>query len=152
MPKIDIDQVPVDATTFYPEPFRQVVAGRERRRLGEAAGLAQFGVNLTRLKPDAASALRHWHQSEDEFVYVLEGELVLRENAGETLLKAGEAAAFKAGMADGHCLINQTTRDAVYLEIGTRLAREHVEYPDVDLMLDRDEHGAHYRHKSGETY
>src|SRR5580693_2426198 len=115
MPKIDIANVQVDASTNYPEPYRSAVAGRARRRLGNAAGLDQFGVNLTRLAPGAQSAQRHWHAAEDEFVYVIEGELVLCEDAGETILAAGEAAGFKAGAANGHCLINRSNRDAVYL-------------------------------------
>ena len=89
MPKIDIANLPVDSRTNYPEPFNRVVIGRSRKRLGNAAGLDQFGVNLTTLKPGAASALRHWHEKEDELVYILEGEVVLIEDGGETVLKAG---------------------------------------------------------------
>ncbi len=126
--------------------------GRSRKRLGNAAGLTQFGVNLTTLKPGAASAQRHWHAAEDEFVYMLSGEVVLCEDGGEVLLGAGDAAGFKAGVADGHCLINRSDRDAVYLEIGTRAARERAEYPDIDLRMERDENGARYLHKSGEPY
>src|SRR5579862_2469734 len=96
MPKIDIDKLPIDTRTGYPPPFDRVVIGRERKRLGNAAALDQFGVNLTTLKPGAASALRHWHEKEDELIYVLEGEVVLIEDGGETLLKAGDAAGFKA--------------------------------------------------------
>ena len=96
MPKIDIANCRVDTRTDYPAPFDRVVVGRERKRLGNAAGLDQFGVNLTTLKPGAASALRHWHEHEDEFVYMLEGEVVLIEDDGETVLKPGDAAGFKA--------------------------------------------------------
>jgi uncharacterized cupin superfamily protein len=152
MPKIDIASLKVEISTGYPEPYRAVVAGRSRRRLGDAAGLDQFGVNLTRLAPGAQSAQRHWHAAEDELVYVLEGELVLHENDGETILSAGEAAAFKAGVANGHCLINRSAQDAVYLEIGTRSPREAVEYPDIDLRARKDESGLKYLHKSGEPY
>src|SRR5579862_180245 len=133
MPKIDIASLPVDTRTGYPPPLDRVVQGRERKRLGNAAGLDQFGVNLTRLKPGAASALRHWHENEDEFVYVLEGELVLIEDEGETMLRPGDAAGFKAGLANGHHLVNKTQRDAIYLEIGTRAPTERAHYPDVDL-------------------
>ena len=132
MPKIDIAKLPVDSRTNYPEPFNRVVEGRSRKRLGNAAGLDQFGVNLTTLKPGAASALRHWHQKEDELVYVLEGEVVLIEDDGETVLKAGDAAGFKANVPNGHHLVNKSGRDAVYLEIGTRSQHERAEYPDVD--------------------
>jgi uncharacterized cupin superfamily protein len=152
MPKIDIPNLKLETGSGYPEPFRAVVAGRSRRRLGDAVGLDQFGVNLTRLAPGAQSAQRHWHAAEDEFVYVLEGELVLHENDGETILKAGEAAGFKAGVANGHCLINRSAADAVYLEIGTRSPREAAEYPDIDLSVRKDESGVRYLHKSGEPY
>src|SRR5580693_8923999 len=107
MPKIDIAKIPLDTRTGYPKPYDPVVVGRERKRLGNAVGLDQFGVNLTTLKPGAASALRHWHEQEDEFVYVLEGELTLIEDEGETVLKAGDAAGFKANSGNGHCLVNK---------------------------------------------
>jgi uncharacterized cupin superfamily protein len=152
MPKIDIARLPIDTTTFYPQQFRKVVDGRERQRLGNAAGLTQFGVNLTRLRPGAASALRHWHENEDEFVYVIDGEVVLIENSGETILRPGDAAGFKAGVENGHCLINRTQRDAVYLEIGTRAAKERAHYSDVDCMVERDDKGFVYRRRSGEPY
>jgi len=152
MPKIDIDDLRADSNTGYPEPFRQIVLGRIRKRLGNAAGLTQFGVNLTTLKPGAASAQRHWHLAEDEFIYVLAGEVVLCEDGGELLMRAGDAAGFKAGVANGHCLINRSDRDAVYLEVGTRAACERAEYPDIDLRMERDEKGARYLHKSGEPY
>ncbi len=152
MPKIDIAGLKTDSVTGYPDPFRQAVAGRSRKRLGNAAGLDQFGVNLTTLKPGAASAQRHWHSAEDELVYVLSGEVVLCEDGGETLLRAGDAAGFKAGVADGHCLINRGTVDAVYLEIGTRAARESVDYPDIDMRAERDDKGMRYLHKSGAPY
>src|SRR5262249_14951351 len=115
-------------------------------------GLTQFGVNLTRLKPGAASALRHWHHYEDEFVYMVEGELVLIENDGEIVLRPGDAAGFKAGVENGHCLVNRTSRDAFYLEVGTRAPSERVDYPDVDCVLVRDGTNMVYRHRSGEAY
>src|SRR5215469_1687874 len=124
MPKIDIDNLKTDSLTGYPEPFRQIVLGRVRKRLGNAVGLDQFGVNLTTLRPGAASAQRHWHAAEDELVYVLSGEIVLCEDSGETVLRAGDAAGFKAGVANGHCLINRSAVDAVFLEIGTRAVPE----------------------------
>jgi uncharacterized cupin superfamily protein len=152
MPKIDIESLKTDSITGYPEPFRQIVLGRVRKRLGNAAGLTQFGVNLTTLKPGAASAQRHWHAAEDEFVYVLAGEVVLCEDDGEVLMRPGDAAGFKAGVANGHCLVNRSDRDAVYLEVGTRATRERADYPDIDLRLERDEKGTRYLHKSGEPY
>ena len=152
MPKIDIEGLKTDSRTGYPEPYRQIVLGRVRKRLGNAAGLDQFGVNLTTLKPGAASAQRHWHAAEDEFVYVVAGELVLCEDGGEVVLRPGDAAGFKAGVANGHCLVNRSGSDAVYLEIGTRAVRERAEYPDIDMRMERDENGARYLHKSGEPY
>ena len=151
MPKIDVAKVPVRTSTIYPAQFRDVVKGREKQALGNAVGLTQFGVNLTRLKPGAASALRHWHAVEDELIYLLEGELVLIENEGETVLRPGDAAGFNAGIANGHQLINRTGRDAVYLEVGTRAARDHVEYPDVDLVYDKGDE-LRLTRKSGEPY
>jgi len=152
MPKIDISEAKVRTSTVYPAEFQSVVDGREKAALGNLAGLTQFGVNLTRLKPGAASALRHWHENEDEFVYILEGELTLIEDEGETLLKPGEAAGFKAGVPNGHHLVNRSNRDAVYLEIGTRAPRERAHYPDVDLAYAKDETGVRITHKSGEPY
>src|SRR3984893_8642134 len=108
MPKADIARGKGESSTNYPQPYRAAVAGRERKRLGNAVGLDQFGVNLTRLKPGMQSSQRHWHETEDELVYVLEGELVLRENDGETVLKPGDAAGWKAGVANGHCLVNRS--------------------------------------------
>jgi len=127
-----------------------VISGREKQRIGDAVGLTQFGVNVTRIKAGFASALRHWHEREDEFVYMLEGELVLCENDGETVLKAGDAAGFKAGSGVAHCLVNRTERDAIYLEVGTRAESERVHYPDVDFMMERDPSGRRYFRKSGE--
>jgi uncharacterized cupin superfamily protein len=152
MPKIDVGNVKVESSTGYPEPYRQAVQGRLRQRLGNVVGLDQFGVNLTRLKPGAQSSQRHWHESEDEFVYVLEGELVLCEDSGDILLKPGDAAGWKAGVADGHCLVNRSDRDAVFLEIGSRMKRDRGEYPDIDMLFRKDESGVHYLHRSGEPY
>ncbi|MGA2488391.1 MAG: cupin domain-containing protein [Roseiarcus sp.] len=132
MPKIDIAALPIDARTGYPPPHDKAVVGRSRKRLGAAAGLDQFGVNLTTLKPGAASTLRHWHENEDEFVYVLEGELALVEDEGETIM-----------------LVNRSDRDAVYLEIGTRAKRERAHYSDVDLAVVKDEAGLRYSRKDG---
>ena len=152
MPKVDIASIELDTRSGYPEPYRQVTIGRERKRLGNAIGLDQFGVNLSRLKPGAQSSQRHWHANEDEFVYILDGEVVLHEDSGETVLRPGDAAGWKAGVPDGHCLINRSARDVVYLEIGTRAKHERAQYPDVDLRVVRDDNGMRYTHKSGEPY
>ena len=152
MPKIDIGKLASRSSTAYPDQFKPVVAGREKTALGNAAGLTQFGVNLTRLKPGAASALRHWHENEDEFVYVLEGELVLVEDEGETILKAGGCAGFKANVANGHQLVNRTNRDALILEVGTRAPRERAHYPDVDLLYEVDGKNTRILRKDGTPY
>ena len=152
MPKLDIEALPIDIKTPYPPPFDRAVYGRERRRLGNAAGLNQFGVNLTTLHPGAASALRHWHENEDELVYVVQGEAVLIEDGGETVLKPGDAAGFKANTPNGHHLVNRTQGDVVYLEIGTRSKHETASYPDVDLVAVRDDAGMRYTRKNGEPY
>ena len=152
MPRIDIAKLPVDTRTGYPPPYDRVVLGRERKRLGNAVGLDQFGVNLTTLKPGAASALRHWHEMEDELVYILEGEVVLIEDEGETVLKPGDAAGFKASVSNDHHLVNKSSRDAVLLEIGTRAKHERAEYSDIDMQVIRDDNGFRYLHKDGKPY
>ncbi|HKF12618.1 MAG TPA: cupin domain-containing protein [Xanthobacteraceae bacterium] len=152
MPKIDIAKASVRTRSVYPDPWGAVTQGREKTALGDVAGLTQFGVNLTRLKPGAASALRHWHETEDEFVYVLEGEIVLIEDGGTTVLRPGDAAGFKADLSNGHHLVNKSQRDALYLEVGTRAKRERAHYSDVDLVYDRDESGFRFSRRSGEPY
>ena len=152
MPKIDIAAIEARTSTVYPDEFKHVTEGRAKTRLGDAVGLTQFGVNLTRLAPGAASALRHWQELEDEFVFVVEGELVLVEEDGETILRAGDAAGFKAGVPNGHCLSNRGDRDAVIVEVGTRSPDEKVHYPDVDLAVYKDDDGYHFTTKSGEPY
>jgi len=152
MPKIDVDSLPIDTRTGYPPPHDKLVVGRSRKRLGNAAGLDQFGVNLTRLRPGSASSMRHWHESEDEFVYVLEGELVLIEDGGEIVMRPGDAAGFKAGVANGHHLVNRSDRDAVYLEIGSRHATERVQYSDIDLAAAKDAAGLRYTRKDGTPF
>jgi len=152
MPKVDIGKIAIDTATGYPPPFNKVVEGRSRKRLGRAAGLTHFGVNICTLKPGAASSQRHWHENEDEFVYVLEGEVVLREDEGETVLKPGDAAGWKAGVPNGHTLINRANRDAVFIEVGTRAASERAHYSEIDMMVVRDEKGARYTKKNGEPY
>jgi uncharacterized cupin superfamily protein len=155
MPRIDISKLPARwGSIGYPDVYKPVVAGREKIALGDAVGLTQFGVNLTRLKPGAATALRHWHEHEDEFVYILEGEVVLVEDEGETVLKPGECAGFKAGIPNGHNLINRTDRDALMLEVGTRAPRERAHYPDVDLVYEVDDEAGsrNVLHKDGTPY
>jgi uncharacterized cupin superfamily protein len=134
------------------DPYYAACAAREKQALGDAAGLDQFGVNLLRLKPGMQSSQRHWHAQEDEFVYVLEGEVVLCEDSGNTVLRAGDAAGWKAGVANGHCLVNRTDRDALVLEVGTRKKDDRVTYPDIDLVNSKVGGKASFLHRSGEPY
>jgi uncharacterized cupin superfamily protein len=152
MPKIDIKAAPETNSTGYPAPFRGVVKGRFRKALGNAGGLTQFGVNLCRLAPGAATAQRHWHEKEDEFVFVLDGELVLIEDDGETVLRAGDAAAFKAGTRNGHHLVNRSGRDALLLEIGTRDLNDRGEYPDLDMIFVCENGADRFLHRDGTPY
>jgi uncharacterized cupin superfamily protein len=150
MPKIDIAAVPQRVGGGYPAPFNAALEGRIRQRLGNAGGLRDFGVNLMRLPPGRWSAQRHWHSHEDEFVYVLEGELVLVEDEGETPLAAGEAAAFAKGSGNGHHLINRSERTAVYLEVGSRHPDDLTTCSDIDMKsANRD---GRFTHKDGTPY
>ena len=149
--KIAIDQAPGARGSDYPSPFDEPCRDRLRRRLGNAAGLTHLGVNLLALPPGAWSSQRHWHTLEDEFVYVLEGEVVLVTDAGEELLKAGDCAGFPAGVADGHHLQNRSANAATVLEIGThRPADDEAFYPDIDLHALKDDAG--YAHRDGRPY
>lgn len=151
MPKIDPDTAPTRHGTGYPQPYDAPCRERSRRRLGEAAGLTQFGVNRLVLPPGQWSSQRHWHSAEDEFVWVLEGEAVLIDDAGETRLKAGDCAGFKAGDPNGHHLVNRSDRDAVILEVGGRRPEEdRVDYPDIDMTYAGAD--AVFRRRSGEPY
>ncbi len=146
---MDAAAMPGQATTGYPDPFHKEVAGRVYRRLGDEGGLTQFGFNHVTLKPGAWSSQRHWHKLEDEFVYVLEGEPTLVTDEGETVLRAGQAVAFKAGVPDGHHLVNRTDRDAVFLVAGSKMEGEEAYYPDVDLHLPP---GGGFTRKDGAPY
>lgn len=133
--RIDPKTVPAQVGTFYPPPHDGPCRARERRRLGDAAGLTQFGVNLLRLAPGVWSSQRHWHTDQDEFVYVVSGEVVLVTDAGEEILRPGDCAGFRAGDRDGHHLQNRGTADAVLLEIGTRVEGDGGEYSDIDMAF-----------------
>jgi uncharacterized cupin superfamily protein len=149
--RIDMHAAHVATGSDYPAPFDVPCAARARQRLGDAAGLTDFGVNLLRLPPGVWSSQRHWHSSEDEFVYVLEGEVVLVTDAGEEILRSGDCAGFKAGVRDGHHLQNRSLREAVLLEVGSRkVADDEGEYPDIDMRFLKDDAG--YAHKDGTLY
>lgn len=151
MPKIDIDAAPTGHGTAYPDEHAGPCLARRRWRLGDAAGLSQFGVNLLRLPAGAWSSQRHWHATEDEFVTVLSGEVVLVEEDGETVLTVGDCAGFKAGIPNGHKIENRSDAEAVLLEVGTRTpGGDGATYPDIDMVLpvgaDR------YFHRDGTAY
>jgi len=146
------DAPPRAFRTNYPEPFASRMAGRDKRPLGDLFGLANFGVNLTRLAPGGSSALRHAHTKQDEFVYILEGRPTLVTNARRTALKAGMCAGFKAGTGDAHHLVNDTEDDVVYLEIGDRTAGDAVDYPDDDLAVVTIDGRRQMAHKDGTPY
>lgn len=148
MPKIDLSSVPERRGSGYPAPYAEMARDRVRQALGDAGGLSDFGVNLTHLPPGSGSSQRHWHTHEEEFVYVLSGELVLVTDEGEQPLRAGECAAFPKNVADGHQLVNRGSETAVLLEIGTRSEQDACDYPDIDLYVD----SRGWAHKDGTPY
>lgn len=148
--RIDLTALTPFIGTLYPPPFDEPCRARERTRLGDAAGLTQFGVNLLRLPPGAWSSQRHWHTTEDEFVYVLSGEVTLVTDLGEEVLHAGDSAGFKANDSDGHCLQNRSGRDATVLEVGTRDPQHNMAYySDIDMIAKT---GGGYAHRDGTPY
>jgi uncharacterized cupin superfamily protein len=153
LPALDPAQVPARTASIYPtEALRSATAGRSKQALGDALDLQTFGVNLVTLEPGARSALRHWHTRQDEFIYVLEGEVTLVTDRGEQILCAGQCAGFPAGQPDGHRLLNRGDVAAVYLEVGDRLPGDQAYYPDEDLEA-RAVRGAYgFFHKDGTPY
>ena len=150
MPKIDTGSVSSRRGSGYPSPFDEPCAARTRRRLGDAGSLRDFGVNLMTLPPDGWSSQRHWHSHEDEFVYLLEGELVLIEDGTETVLHAGDCAAFPKGTGNGHHLINKSSAIAVYLEVGSRNPHDLTTCSDIDMMSSNAD--GRFVHKDGRPY
>ncbi len=151
MKRMDLERLPDVGGSSYPPPYDEPCRARTRKRLGRAGGLTEFGVNLLTLPPGGWSSQRHWHSHEDEFVFVVEGEVVLITDTGEETLAAGECAAFKAGDADGHHLVNRSHRDAVVLEVGNDdPARDGCVYPDIDMVARPGED--HYRRRDGTPY
>ena len=152
LPALDPSTVAEHRGSGYPEPFRTRMGERAKRRLGDACGLTRLGVNLATLGPGGQSALRHWHTQDDEFVYVLSGEVVLVTSAGEQALTPGMCAGYPAGNKDGHHFINRSAAPATYLEIGNRIEGDNALYPDDDLMWGEDEQGIIAMHKDGRRY
>ncbi len=149
---LDPESVTPRTGSIYPKPFDAPLKGRAKRALGDPLGLTQFGVNLTTLAPGAWSSQRHWHENEDEFVYVLEGEITLVTDEGETVLRPGMAAGFPAGKPNGHHLINRGDAPALYLEVGTRMPAEVAHYSDIDLGARKEGGRFVFTHKNGEPY
>ena len=151
-PALDPLSVPARKGSVYRHPYREQLAGRVKRALGDALRLVQFGVNLVHLNPGDWSSPRHWHSHEDEFVYVLDGELSLVTEAGEQRLTAGMAAGFPAGVEDGHHLVNRSDAPARYLEIGNRSLDDVAQYPDIDLVGRNASGGRVFTNRKGEPY
>ena len=150
MPKINVDSIPKRTGSGYPAPFNEKAAGRIRQALADAGGLSDFGVNLLSLPPGAWSSQRHWHTAEDEFVYVLSGEVTLVTDAGEEIFRAGDCAAFPKNAPNGHHFINKSHTLATCLEVGSRSDDDVCDYPDIDLHIDAK--AGYYTHKDGTPY
>jgi uncharacterized cupin superfamily protein len=150
-PALDPSTVKAESRSGYPEPYRARVLPRWRRAVGDALGLTRIGINHTTLPPGKESSMRHWHTHEDEFVFVLQGEVILRSTRGEQLLQAGMCAGFPAGSEDGHQLINRSDRDAVYLEVSNRDNADSVYYndPDVDMVWSAPQAPGRYTRRDG---
>jgi uncharacterized cupin superfamily protein len=149
MPVIDQSKIAPRTGSIYPEPYASEVAGRSSLRLGDAGGLTQFGANLVILKPGAKSSLRHWHEKEDEFVMVTQGECTLVQDAGATVMRAGDCAAFPAGDPDGHHFVNHTPAEARFLVVGTRAPSEVAHYSDVDFRIEIEGGRATFTYRDG---
>ena len=150
--RIDVAAVPTVAGSSYPSPFDEPCRNKSRQGLGAIAGLTQFGVNLLRLQPGAWSSQRHWHNKEDEFVYVLTGEVVLVTDSGEEILRVGDAAGFEAGDRNGHCLQNRSSAQAQVLEVGTRAEDDTCYYSDIDMVAPAGHAPAINTHRDGTPY
>lgn len=146
------DVTPRARLSIYPEPHASRMRGREKRQLGDAFGLRNFGVNLTRLAPGGMSALRHAHAKQDEFVYVLEGTATLRTDQGSLALSPGMCAGFRAGTGNAHHLVNESTQDVVYLEVGDRTPGDSATWPDDDLQIIEVGGKKVFAHRDGTPY
>ena len=149
---IDKASVPVKTGSIYPEPYASQMEGRSSLRLGDAGGLTQFGANEVILQPGSRSSLRHWHHREDEFVMIIQGECVLVQDGGETVMRPGDCAAFPAGDPNGHCFVNRSGAEARFLVVGSRMNPEKATYCDVDLEIEIRDGKASFTYKDGTPY
>jgi uncharacterized cupin superfamily protein len=149
MPKLDLSAIAVKSGSSYPGKLAEPVAGRSTQMLGDAGGLTQFGVSITTLLPGTWASQRHWHEGEDEFVLILEGDLLLIDNEGEHLMRSGDAACFKAGDANGHHLVNRSDKNGTFLVVGTRNPSDRVHFPDIDLLETTTATGYVFTRKDG---
>ncbi len=152
MPKIELDAIVPNKGSGYPEPFRALPAKKSWLEVGEAGGLTQFGASLMTIEPGGISSQRHWHEHEDEFLLMTDGELVLVEDESETLMRCGDMATFKAGVANGHHMVNRSSTEAKFLVIGTRSSKDVCHYPDIDLRFECDESGDRFVNRAGKIY
>ncbi len=152
MPKIDIASITPNKGSSYPEPFREDASHKSWLELGLAAGLTQFGASLMTIEPGSISSQRHWHEGEDEFLMMLSGELVLVEEDGESIMRFGDVAGFKAGVANGHHMVNRSNEEAKFLVVGTSATKDTCHYPDIDLRFETDKNGERFVNKAGVPY
>ncbi|MGH1464955.1 MAG: cupin domain-containing protein [Cognatishimia sp.] len=152
MPKIDLNKIEARSGSGYPEKYAAEMKGRSSKRVGDAGGITQFGANITLLQPGAKSSLRHWHAEQDEFMMVTQGTCTLVDDHGETVLNVGDCAAFPAGDANGHCVVNNSDAEAQFLIIGTRTATETAWYSDIDMKVTADHGVFSYTRKDGSPF
>ena len=152
MPIIDVDSIVPNSGSSYPKPFDEIASKKTWLELGQAAGLTQFGVSMMTIEPGGMSSQRHWHEGEDEFLLMVSGELVLVEENNETLMRSGDMAGFKAGIENGHHMVNRSEDEAKFLIVGTSATNDICHYPDIDLRFEANENGDHFFNKAGIAY
>ena len=152
MPVIDVDSIVPNSGSTYPKPFDEIASKKSWLELGQAAGLTQFGVSMMTIEPGGMSSQRHWHEGEDEFLLMISGELVLVEENKETVMRSGDMAGFKAGIENGHHMVNRSEGEAKFLIVGTSAANDICHYPDIDLRFEANEKGDRYVNKAGIAY
>ncbi len=152
MPVIDVDSIVPNSGSNYPKPFDEIASKKSWLELGQAAGLTQFGVSMMTIEPGGMSSQRHWHEGEDEFLLMISGELVLVEENKETVMRSGDMAGFKAGIENGHHMVNRSEGEAKFLIVGTSAANDICHYPDIDLRFEANEKGDRYVNKAGIAY